>query len=165
MPTRWPASGVCPGSTWIRTRVPSSSATWQSTMFPRNVTSTTQPGTAPSAACGDDSAVRARADDLAGDQVHEPHEIGDDLVDRSRVDLARRADLHDLAGVHHGDPVRERHRLGLVVGHVDERDAGAALKLLQLPAHALTQLGVQVREWLVEQQNAGLDHEAPGERD
>jgi hypothetical protein len=36
----------------MRTRVPSASATWQSTMLPRNVASTTRPGAepAPSAA-------------------------------------------------------------------------------------------------------------------
>jgi hypothetical protein len=48
-------------------------------------------------------AVGAGADDAPGDQVDEPHEVGDDLVDRPRVDRARRADLHDLAGVHHRD--------------------------------------------------------------
>jgi len=57
--------------------------------------------------------------------------------------------------LHHGDPVGERHRLGLIVGDVDERDAGATLELLQLPAHALAELGVEVRERLVEEQDAG----------
>src|SRR5439155_9533328 len=42
---------------------------------------------------------------------------------------------------------------------------GAALQLLQLPAHALAELGVEVRERLVEEQDARLDHEAPGQRD
>jgi len=49
------------------------------------------------------------------------------------------------------------------VGDVDERDAGATLELLQLPAHALAELGVEVRERLVEEQDARLDDEAPGQ--
>ena len=65
----------------------------------------------------------------------------------------------------HGDLVGQRQRLGLVVGDVDEGDAGAALQLLELGAHALAQLGVEIAERLVEQQDAGLDHQAAGERD
>ena len=35
------------------------------------------------------------------------------------VDLERRADLLELAVLHHGDAVAHRHRLDLVVGDVD----------------------------------------------
>ncbi len=67
--------------------------------------------------------------------------------------------------MHDGDLVGQRQRLGLVVGDIDEGDAGAALQLLQLDPHALAQLGVEIGERLVEQQDLRLDHEAAGERD
>ena len=61
--------------------------------------------------------------------------------------------------------VGQRQRLGLVVGDIDEGDAGAALQLLQLDAHVLAQLGVEVGQRLVEQQDSRLDHEAARQRD
>ena len=39
------------------------------------------------------------------------------------VELHRRADLGDVAGVEHDDPVGHGHRLDLVVGDVDHRGA------------------------------------------
>ena len=36
--------------------------------------------------------------------------------------------------------------------------------LLELPAHALAQLGVEIRQRLVQQQDRGLHHQAPGQR-
>jgi hypothetical protein len=62
------------------------------------------------------------------------------------------------------DPVGERHRLGLIVGDVDEADAGAPVELLELPAHPLAELRIQVRQGLVEEQDRRLDDEAPGQR-
>jgi len=51
------------------------------------------------------------------------------------------------------------------VGHIDEGDAGTALQLLQLAAHAFAQLGVEIAERLVEQQDFRLDNEAARQRD
>ena len=51
------------------------------------------------------------------------------------------------------------------MGDVHEGDAGTALQLLELRAHALAQLGVEVRQRLVEQQDRRLDHERTRERD
>ena len=71
-----------------------------------------------------------------------------------RVDLPRRALLERAAAlVHDGDPVGQRHRLGLVVGDVHEGDAGPPLELLQLPAHPLPELRVEVGQRLVEQED------------
>ena len=64
----------------------------------------------------------------------------------------------------HRDHVGQRQRLGLVVGDIDEGDAGAALQLLQLAAHVLAELGVEIGQRLVEQQDFRLDHEAPRQR-
>ena len=72
-----------------------------------------------------------------------------------RIDLERRAVLLQPPAVHHRDLVGERQRLGLIVGDIDEGDAGAALQFLELGAHALAQLGVEIGERLVEQQDRG----------
>jgi len=50
----------------------------------------------------------------------------------------------------------ERHRLDLVVGHVDGGDAEPVVELLQRGAHADAELGVQVRERLVHQERLRL---------
>src|SRR5207302_11385725 len=57
------------------------------------------------------------------------------------------------------DPVRERERLLLIVRHVDEGHAEPALHRAQLDAQLLAELGVEVREWLVEEKHLRLDHE------
>ncbi len=102
---------------------------------------------------------------LPGTQIDEAHEVGDQAIGRPRIDLERRAVLLQPAAVDHRDMVGERQRLGLVVGDIDEGDAGAALQALELDAHLLAQLGVEIGERLVEQQDLGLDHQAAGERD
>ena len=83
-----------------------------------------------------------------------------------RIDLMRRAVLLQPSAVHDGDLVGQRERFGLIVGDIDEGDAGAALEdCLSSRAHALAQLGVEVGERLVEQENFRLDHEAARKRD
>ena len=48
--------------------------------------------------------------------------------------------------------MRQRERLGLGVGHENERDADIALQAYQLDLHLLAQLGVERAQRLVEQQ-------------
>ena len=103
-------------------------------------------------------------DDLARQPVHDAHEVGDEQVGRALVDVARAAVLLQHALVEDRDPVGQRHRLRLVVGDVDEGDAGAPLQALELAAHPLAQLGVEIRERLVEQQDRRLHHQRAGQR-
>src|SRR6266850_7147408 len=97
----------------------------------------------------DDAAERADA--TARDLARKERGLADEICDEARrrraVELARRAFLHDLAGLHHGDAVREEERLALVVRHVDRRDAETPLQLPELDAHPLSQLRVEIREW------------------
>ena len=99
------------------------------------------------------------------DQVGRADEVGDERVARQVVDLGRRADLLDQAVAHHHDAVGHRERLFQIVRHVDRRDAEPVLQLAQLDAHVGAQLGVEVRERLVEQQHRGLEHEGARQRD
>ncbi len=87
------------------------------------------------------------------------------MVAGSRYRPARVRILLDLAARHDGDPVRDRERLVLVVGHEHGRDADALLDLPDVLAHAHAQLRVEVRERLVEEQQLRLEHERSGERD
>ena len=100
---------------------------------------------------------------VAGDLVHLPHEIRDEQIRRALIDVARRSDLLHGAAMEHDDAVRQRHRLGLVVRDVDESDAGAPLQALELGAHALAQLGVEIGERLVEQQDRWLNDQRAGQ--
>jgi hypothetical protein len=67
--------------------------------------------------------------------------------------------------VHHGDPVRQRERLGLVVRHVDERDADLLLQVDELDLHVLAQLRVERGERLVEQQHRRVRDQRPRDGD
>ena len=55
-------------------------------------------------------------------------------------------------------------RLLLVVGDVDGRGAVGALQLADLDAHVDAQLGVEVRQRLVEHQQLRLDDQRAGKR-
>ena len=92
-------------------------------------------------------------------------EPGHERVRGLVVDLVRGADLLDPAGLHHGDPVRHRHRLGLVVRDVDRGGAALPLDAPDLGAGLLAQLRVEVRQRLVEQHGAGTDDQGPRQRD
>ena len=113
----------------------------------------------------DDAAAIAERGDGAADEIGGADEVGDELIRRLLVDLARRADLDDAAFIHHRDLVRKRKRLGLVVRDVDGREIEVALQPLELGAHAVAQLGVEVGERLVEQQELRLHHQGARERE
>src|ERR1044071_5309362 len=92
-------------------------------------------------------------------------EAGDEGMQRPIVDLVRRAVLENLAAFHHDHRVGNRERLVLIVGHVKRADADFLDQLLELHAHFFTQLGVQVAERLVEQNQPRLQREAARQRD
>jgi hypothetical protein len=72
-------------------------------------------------------------------------------------------DLLDLAVHEHRHAVGERHRLLLVVRHVDGGDPERALQLLELDPGLEAQLGVEVRQGLVEEEQPSLAHDGPRE--
>ena len=108
-----------------------------------------------------DRAVRPQLDRA---EVHRrgADEAGDEGVRRPVVQLARRPALLQLPVAEHGDPVPERHRLRLVVCHVDRRHAELELQRCDVGAHLDAQLRVEVRERLVHQEHARhADDRAP----
>jgi hypothetical protein len=102
--------------------------------------------------------------DAAGEEVAVADELSDEAIDRPVVDLERRSDLFDFAVGEHRHPVRHRHRLGLIVRHIDHGDADLAMDTLDLDLHLLAQVLVERAEGLVEQQHIGIEHEAARER-
>ena len=100
----------------------------------------------------------------AVDEVRPADEIRDEAVVRVEVDLLGRAELDDPPGAHHGDHVGEGQGLHAVVRDVDGGDLELLQEGAQLLARLLPQLGVEVAERLVEEDDARLGHQRPGQR-
>ncbi len=88
-------------------------------------------------------------------------EAGNPFVDRMIVDFLWRAELLQHAVVHDGDAVRHRQCLELIMGHIDHGRAQLALHDLELAPHVGTQLGIEMRDRLIEQEQLGLAHDRP----
>jgi hypothetical protein len=58
-----------------------------------------------------------------------------------------------------------RHRLFLIMGHIDGRQAKALLDLADFLAHMAAQLGVKVGQRFVQQQHLGFQHDGARHRD
>jgi hypothetical protein len=96
---------------------------------------------------------RRRADELRDEEVGGPVE-----------ELQRRAGLLDPALAHDDDLVGHGHGLDLVVGDVDGGGAQALVQLADLGTHLHTQLGVQVRQRFVEQEDLRVAHDGAPHR-
>ena len=101
---------------------------------------------------------------LALEDVGAADEARHEFRARALVDVLGRAGLLDDAPVHHDDQVGRRHGFGLVVRHVDGRVAVFVVQPADLETHLLAEVGVEVRERLVEEQDLGLDDERAGQR-
>ncbi len=91
----------------------------------------------------------------AVNQIALSHEVGNKRRGRPAIDLLRTPLLGDPAALHDEDPVTHAEGLILIVGHEIGGDAEPPLKRLEPDPRALFQLCVEVREWLIEQQNVG----------
>ena len=105
--------------------------------------------------------------EFAGNEIHRrrAHEAGDEHVGGPVVDGLRLVELLDRALMHDGDARGKRHRLDLVVGDVDRGLADPQVQLLDLGAHVDAQLGVEIGQRLVEQEELGIAHQRPSHRD
>ena len=80
-------------------------------------------------------------------------------------DLLRGGNLLDDAVLHDHDAIAEGHGLGLVVSDVDERTLDLVAQLDELGTHLVTQLGVQVGQWLVHQEDLRITHDGAADSD
>ncbi|MNB95412.1 hypothetical protein D3C75_425850 [compost metagenome] len=99
------------------------------------------------------------------EQVDGADEAGDEGGGGGVVDSIRRGYLLDLALIEDADAVAHGERLLLIVGDEDEGDAELALQGFQLELHLLAQLEVQRPQGFVQQQDARLVDEGPGDGD
>src|SRR5712671_4278948 len=100
------------------------------------------------------------------DEVHgrRANKTGHELVGGLAVYRKRRADLLNPAVAHDHDPIAQRHGLDLVVSHEHRRGRNLGMQALDLNAHLRAQLGVKVRQRLVEQEHLRIAHDASTER-
>ena len=108
-----------------------------------------------------------RGDDLGGQEIHRrrAHEAGNEHVGGTLIDRPRHVELLQAPLMHHGDARGERHRLDLVVGHVDRGLAECLVQLLDLGPHLDAELGVEIGERLVEQEERRVADQRPAHRD
>ncbi len=81
------------------------------------------------------------------------------------IELVRRAHLFDQALVHHHHPVGKRHGFHLIMRHVDRSRAHLLVHLLDFRPHLHPQLGVEVRQGLVEQEHLRVAHDSAAHGD
>ncbi|KAG1254300.1 hypothetical protein G6F65_017099 [Rhizopus arrhizus] len=91
-------------------------------------------------------------------------EAGHEQIGRAVVQRHRRVDLLDDAVLQHHDALAQGHRFDLVMGHVDHGGAQLAVQLRDLGPHTVAQLGIQVRQRLVEQEHRRLAHQRAAQR-
>ena len=80
------------------------------------------------------------------------------------IDFARPGGLFHQALVEQHHLIGHAHGLGLIVGHIDHREAQTLLQLAQLGAHFLAQLGIEIGQRLVHQADPGLRHQRTAQR-
>src|SRR5215813_11188774 len=93
---------------------------------------------------------------LGAHASQEDHRLAEKVAHEGRggllVQTAWRPDLLDASTVHHREAVGEAERFDLIVGDEEHGDAETALDYFDLPTHLLAELGVQVAEGLVEEE-------------
>ena len=97
--------------------------------------------------------------------VHRSDEAGDERTGRVAVHLAWRAQLLEPTVRHDADAIADAQRLFLIVGDEQGGDAELGLDAPDLVAQRGAHLGVQRRQWLVEQQHLRLDGQRASQRD
>ncbi len=83
---------------------------------------------------------------------------------RRAINLGRRADLHDLAGIEHHNPVSQRHRLGLIMGDIDRGTFELLVQPRDLGSGLNAQLSVEIAQRLIEQKRFGAADDRPADR-
>src|SRR5262245_1966010 len=107
--------------------------------------------------------VRRPGVDATAEEIAVADELAHEAGARAVVDLERRGRLLERAVAEDRDAVRHRHRLGLIVCHVDHRNADLAVDALELDLHLLAQVLVEGAERLIEQEHVRVEDEAARE--
>src|SRR4029453_7765899 len=89
-------------------------------------------------------------DDANGQEARRPERLGDLAADRVLVHFGRLADLLGATAVQHGQPGRQRERVGGGARHADRRHGEVAVQLGQLQPQRLARKWVEVSQRLVQ---------------
>ena len=106
-------------------------------------------------ACESPTAVLRQAEaaslSVAGQNVHlgGSDELRNKEVLGTLVQLLRGAHLRDLSEFQHHDAIRQRHRLNLIMGHVDHGRAQALVQLGDFKAHLNAQCRIEIGQRLI----------------
>ena len=95
----------------------------------------------------------------------EPRKPATKRVAGPLIEVERGARLLDLAGIHEHDAVGERHRLDLIMRDIDHGGAKLLVQALDLAPHLVAQLGVEVGQRLVEQEDLRVAHDGAADGD
>ena len=104
------------------------------------------------------------SDHLGRQKVGAPDEIGDEATSGSLVNIFRRANLLDAASVEDGNAIGHGERFDLIVSDEKAGNPELALDVADLAAQFLAQLGVQIGEWLIQEQDRRFDDQCPCQR-
>jgi hypothetical protein len=95
------------------------------------------------------------------DQIRTADEVRDECRLRLLVQAFRTVDLLNPPLVHDDDDVGQRQSFGLIVRHVKRRSRRLFLEGTKLQAQLGAQLGIKVRQRLVEQEHLGFGEQCP----
>ena len=111
--------------------------------------------------------AQQRAVDRCLQKIHRwrADELRDECVRRTLVHLPRRADLLNLSVAQDGDAMSHRHRLDLIVRHIDAGRRELLLQFRDLGARLHAQFCVEIRERLIEEKHRGLAHDGATDGD
>ena len=121
--------------------------------------------------CPDDSATvvpePSAFDHLGRQHVHprRTDETGHEEVGGVVIQIQRRPDLLDAAGLQHDDLVGHRHGFDLIVRDIDHGRVEFLVQARQFDPHLAAQGGVEVGQRFVEQEDLGLPHDRTADGD
>jgi hypothetical protein len=113
----------------------------------------------------DDQAIAVTDMQDAIDEIALSHEFRREPGARLQIDALRTSSIRDMATAHHHQFIRNRYRLLLVVGDMNECGADFPLYPLQFALHLPAQLQVKRAQRLVQQQDIRLDRKSSGKSD
>src|SRR5687767_9223999 len=93
----------------------------------------------------------------------QPEEGGYERTGGVQIEIERTACLLNPARFHHGNSIRDRERLLLIVSHENCRYPEPLLQGSQFVAHAKADVAVKIGEGLVQQQHRRLDDQRSGQ--
>ena len=114
------------------------------------------------AAGGDEACAFASNLHVSIEEVGGAEEVGNETIDGAVVKVHGRSHLLQNPLVEHGDPIRDGVGFLLVVSHEDGGQLQLPLQLENLTPHLNAQVGVQIGQRLVQQQDPGLDDDGAG---